>query len=72
MTVGQIERESQNRVVALFRDRLGYEFGGNREDRVNSNVEEDLLTAYLARPEIQNEKMSGAKKSLEGLLKSLE
>ncbi len=31
-----------------------------------------LLTGYLARPEIQNEKMAGSKKSLEGLLSSLQ
>jgi type I restriction enzyme R subunit len=47
MTVGQIERESQNRVVRLFRDQLGYEDGGNLEDKDNSNVDEDLLRRNL-------------------------
>lgn len=46
-TVGQIERETQNRVVALFRDRLGYEYGGNREDRDNYNIDETLLIQNL-------------------------
>ena len=47
MTVGQVERTSQNRVMALFRDRLGYEYGGNREDLDNSNVDEDALRQNL-------------------------
>jgi type I restriction enzyme R subunit len=46
-TVGQIERATQNRVVALFRDRLKYTYLGNREDRPdNCNIEEDLLRAF--------------------------
>ena len=46
--VGQIERKAQNRVVALFRDQLGYEYLGNWEYREgNSNVETELLTQNL-------------------------
>lgn len=46
--VGQIERKAQNRVVALFRDQLGYEHLGNWAHReVNSNVETALLTQNL-------------------------
>ncbi len=49
-SVGQIERLTQDRVVRLFEDELDYTYLGNREDRRNnSNIEEDLLTAYLAR-----------------------
>lgn len=48
--VGQLERKTQNRVVALFRDRLKYEYLGNWEEREgNSNVEEELLRAFLDR-----------------------
>src|SRR5437868_3388113 len=47
--VGQIEREAQNRVVKLFRERLGYEYLGNWEYRAgNANVEVGLLRQYLA------------------------
>lgn len=46
--VGQIERAAQDRVVALFRDQLGYEYLGNLEYREgNSNVELGLLTQNL-------------------------
>lgn len=48
--VGQSERATQNRVIALFRDELGYRYLGNWKDRTgNSNIEEALLTAYLTR-----------------------
>lgn len=48
--VGQIERETQNRIVKLFREELGYTYLGNWEDRPNnSNIEEGLLMSYLSR-----------------------
>lgn len=47
--VGQIERLTQNRIVALLRDELGYEYLGNWEEREgNSNIEEDYLRKFLA------------------------
>jgi type I restriction enzyme R subunit len=49
-TIGQPERVTQNRVIALFRDELGYRYLGNWIDRAgNSNIEEELLSAYLTR-----------------------
>jgi type I restriction enzyme, R subunit len=48
--VGQPERATQDRVLALFRDELGYRYLGDRTDRDgNSNIEEGLLTAYLTK-----------------------
>jgi len=48
--VGQIERATQNRIVQLFQQQLGYRYLGNLEDREdNSNVDEALLSAYLTR-----------------------
>jgi type I restriction enzyme R subunit len=47
-TIGQPERATQNRVLALFRDELRYRYLGDWTDRdANSNIEEGLLTAYL-------------------------
>ncbi|UFP95117.1 type I restriction endonuclease subunit R [Gloeobacter morelensis] len=44
----QTEREAQDRVIALFRNELGYRYLGDWHDRDdNSNIEETLLTAYL-------------------------
>jgi type I restriction enzyme R subunit len=49
-TVGQPERETQNRVIALFHDELRYRYLGDWTDRdANSNIDEELLTAYLAK-----------------------
>ncbi|MFD4367767.1 type I restriction endonuclease subunit R [Rhodococcus sp. NPDC058521] len=46
--VGQVERKAQNRVVALFRDQLDYEYLGNWEGREhNANVETELLVQNL-------------------------
>ena len=47
--IGQSERATQHRVVALFRDELGYRYLGDWCDRVgNSNLEEKLLAASLS------------------------
>jgi type I restriction enzyme R subunit len=47
-TVGQIERKTQDSVIKLFKESLGYEYLGNWEYRDrNSNVEVELLTQNL-------------------------
>lgn len=46
--IGQPERATQNRVIDLFRNDLGYRYLGDWTDRDgNSNIEEALLTDYL-------------------------
>ena len=48
--VGQIERITQDRIVALFaeKSKLDYEYLGNWHDRLNnSNIEEEYLRKYL-------------------------
>ena len=48
--IGKKERETQNRVIDLFRDELKYRYLGHWEKREeNSNIEEDILSAYLTR-----------------------
>ena len=47
-SIGQPECATQNRVIALCRDELGYRFLGDWTDRTNSNIEEPLLSAWLA------------------------
>ncbi len=47
--VGQIEKKTQQRVVKLFRETLGYGYLGNWEEREgNRNIESDLLRSWLA------------------------
>ena len=49
-SLGQPERATQNRVIALFRDELGYRYLGDWADRDgNSNIEESLLSAWLTK-----------------------
>jgi len=48
--IGKPERATQNRVIALFRDELGYRYLGDWTDRdSNSNIEEGLLSAWLSK-----------------------
>lgn len=46
--VGQSERATQNRVIALFRNELGYRYLGDWTERDgNRHIEEDLLATWL-------------------------
>jgi type I restriction enzyme R subunit len=48
--INEIERRAQNRVVSLIRDELHYEYGGNVQDRANTNIDESRLRAFLQDP----------------------
>ena len=57
--VGQPERATQNHVIALFRDELGYRTLGDWTDRPdNSNIKEGLLAANLTRCAYSQAQMS--------------
>ncbi len=59
--VGKPERETQDRIVRLFRDELGYRYLGDWTDRDgNSNIEEGLLAAYLKRAGYSQDQISRA------------
>ncbi len=48
MSVGQIERKTQDRIIKLFKEKLNYTYLGNWEEREgNSNIEKELLTKFL-------------------------
>lgn len=61
MNVGQPERITQNRVIKLFQDELGYRYLGDWSERANnSNIEETLLTEYLVESGYSHEQISRA------------
>ena len=48
LQVGQRERKTQNRVIRLLQEQLGYRYLGNWEYRENNrNIEADILRAWL-------------------------
>ena len=60
-TVGQRERATQNRVVQLLSNQLGYTYLGNWKDREdNRNVEQGLLTDWLRRRGVEEALISRA------------
>ncbi len=59
--IGQPERVTQNRVVKLFRDELGYRKLGDWTERSgNSNIEESHLSAYLENAGYTSEQITRA------------
>lgn len=47
--VGQIERKTQDRVIKLFRDDLGYTYLGNLMEQENENIIPELLKSFLCK-----------------------
>ena len=46
--IGEIEWKTQNRLIRLFKDKLGYTYLGNYQYRDgNSNIEKALLSKFL-------------------------
>lgn len=64
MSVGEKERVVQNRVVKHFRERLGYEYGGNLEDQDNRNIDEDQLRRNLLQRGVDEELINRAVQQL--------
>tara|TARA_R110000744_G_scaffold380514_1_gene501616 strand:- start:15646 stop:18723 length:3078 start_codon:yes stop_codon:yes gene_type:complete len=60
-SLGQPERITQNRVVKLFQNELGYKYLGDWSDRAgNSNIEEEYLAAWLREQGHEEEQVSRA------------
>jgi len=53
--VGQVEKKTQQRVIKLFSDTLGYDYLGNWEEREgNRNIEQELLQAWLKKQKVDD------------------
>ncbi|MBR8655301.1 HsdR family type I site-specific deoxyribonuclease [Achromobacter sp. Marseille-Q0513] len=60
-SIGQPERATQDRVLALFRDELDWRYLGDWSDReCNANIEESLLTSWLAKRGVTPTQISAA------------
>jgi type I restriction enzyme R subunit len=60
-TIGQPERATQDRVLALFRDELKFRYLGDWTDRDgNSNIEPALLSAFLTKNSCTQQQISAA------------
>jgi len=66
--IGEIERRTQDRILRLFQDALGYDYLGHWQDRPdNSNIEEEYLRNFLRR---QGYSESTIKKAISVLTKA--
>ena len=64
--VGVKERVTQNRIIDLFKDQLGYEYLNNREGYAdNKNIETDLLKAFLKKRGYSGKLIERASRELE-------
>lgn len=59
--ISKPERATQDRIISLFKDKLGYRFLGDWSDRAdNTNIEPELLTAFLKKSGNSDEQISRA------------
>ena len=65
--IGQSERTTQNRVVALFREELGYRYLGNLQGLTNKNIREADLLVWLAKRGVSDALAQSAVKLLQSL-----
>ena len=67
--IGKPERASQNRVIQLFQDELGYTYLGDWEEEVRTQpIEEDLLYQYLTKNNRYSSEL--AQKAVDALVKA--
>ena len=64
--IGQKERETQDRVIDLFTQEMGYEYLGNRRHQDNKNIEEEYFKKYLKESGYSDAAIKRAYKKLSG------
>ena len=63
--VGSIERVTQNRIVKLFSNQLGYEYLGNWKERNNRNIEPERLKPFLQKQGYSTKLINNALRKLD-------
>ena len=68
--INEAERRTQERVVALFRDKafLGYEYYGDLRHQINSNIIVDKLMAFLVNKQMYSKSL--AEKAVDVLVRT--
>lgn len=67
--IGKPERASQNRVIQLFQDELGYTYLGDWEEEIRAQpIEEDLLFKYLTKNNRYSSEL--AQKAVDAIVKA--
>ena len=67
--IGKSERASQNRVIQLFQNELGYTYLGDWEEKIRTQpIEEDLLLTYLTKDAKYSAEM--ARKAIDVIVKA--
>ncbi len=62
--IGKPERVTQERVIKLFKDELGYDYLGDWTYRTNGNIDEGMLTAWLERSGYSQAQIQSAQQKL--------
>ena len=62
--INKAERETQQRVIKLFTERLGYRYLGDKTDTDNSCIEADVLTAWLNKRGVDQQQINRAVEQL--------
>ena len=63
-SINKAERETQQRVIKLFTEGLGYRYLGDKTDTDNSCIEADVLTAWLKKRGIDQQHINRAVEQL--------
>ncbi|BAV94591.1 type I restriction endonuclease subunit R [Ichthyobacterium seriolicida] len=67
--IGKKERDTQNRVIQLFQDELGYTYLGDWKEKVRTQpIEEDLLLEYLTKDSKYSNEL--AQKAVDAIVKT--
>jgi len=66
--IGEKERQTQDRVVKLFQNQLGYDYLGNLQNEENQNIDKTILNLWLQRRGVSDNLIIKAIREIEQVL----